>query len=60
MKFWILSLAFRIVSIVFLPLSVSLQTLFLSFHVPSISPFLSSEYKSEYTVPELTRRWNLL
>ncbi len=60
MKFLILSFALRIVSIVFLPFSVSLYTRFLSFHVPSISPFLSSEYRSEYTVPELTRRWNLL
>jgi len=43
MKFLSLSFAFSIVSIVFLPFSVSLYTRFLSFHVPSICPFLSSE-----------------
>lgn len=47
MKFLILSFAFSIVSIVFMPFSVGLYTLFLSFHVPVISPFLSSEYRSE-------------
>lgn len=47
MKFLILSLAFRTVSMVFWPFSVSLYTRFLSFQVPSMRPFLSSEYSSE-------------
>jgi len=47
MKFLILSFAFSTVSIVLVPFPVSLYTLFLSFHVPSISPFLSSEYRTE-------------
>ena len=47
MKFLIWSFAFSIVSTVFLPLSVSLYTLFLSFHAPLISSFLSREYKRE-------------
>jgi len=47
MKFLILSFAHRMVSIVFIPLSVSLYTRFRSFHVPSMSAFLSSEYSSE-------------
>ena len=46
-KLLILSFAFRMVSIVFMPFSLGLSTLFLSFHVPVIDPFLSSEYRSD-------------
>lgn len=47
MKFLILSFAHSMVSIVFSPFSVSLYTLFLSFHVPSIRLLRSSEYRRE-------------
>lgn len=47
MKLLILSFAVSIVSIVSMPFPVGLNTLFLSFHIPVIGPFLSSEYRSE-------------
>jgi len=46
-KLLMLSFAVNIVSVVFMPFSVCLYTLFVSFHVPVINPFLSSEYRSE-------------
>ena len=53
MKLLILSFAFSIVSIVFMPFSVGLHTLFLSFDVPVISLFLSSEYRVSRLCPSL-------
>jgi hypothetical protein len=55
-----LSLVLSRTAIVFSPFSVSLYSLFLSSHTISTRPFLSKEYNSEYTVPELTSRLNLL